>query len=70
MAIRYQHTQVGWWIVALAIPLMLVAAVLALRESLAGGVAVAALATFVLLSLVSLKRLFPMMACACGLGLG
>jgi len=53
MAIRYQHNQFGWWIVALAIPLML-AAVLALRESLAGGVAVAALATCILLSLVSL----------------
>jgi hypothetical protein len=54
MAVRYQHTQVGWWIFALAGPLMLVATILALRDSIAGGAIVGALAMFVLLSLFSL----------------
>jgi hypothetical protein len=54
MALRYQHTQVGWWIFALAGPLMLVATVLALRDAFAGGVIVAVLAMVILLSLFSL----------------
>jgi hypothetical protein len=54
MAIRYQHTQVGWLIFALAVPAMLVASALALRDSFAGGATVGTLATFILLSLFSL----------------
>ena len=54
MPIRYQHTQVGWLIFALGLPLMLLAAAVALRESLAGGAVVGVVAVFIVLSLFSL----------------
>jgi len=54
MSIRYQHTQVGWWIFVLAVPSTVVAAALALRDSVAGGVIVGVLATFILFSPFSL----------------
>jgi hypothetical protein len=54
MAIRYQHTQVGRWILALAVPATLVAAALAFRDSFAGGLIVSALASLVLVSFFTL----------------
>jgi hypothetical protein len=54
MTIRYQHTQVGRWILALAVPAMLVAAGLAFRDSFAGGLIVGALSGFVLFSFFTL----------------
>jgi hypothetical protein len=54
MSIRYQHTQIGRWMLAVAIPAMLVAAALALGESVAAGLVAAALATIALLTLFTL----------------
>jgi hypothetical protein len=54
MSIRYQHTQVGRFMIAVAIPAMLVAATLALRESVTAGLLVVAVATFALLTLFTL----------------
>ena len=54
MPIRYQHTQVGWLIFAVGLPLMLLAAAMALRESLAGGAVVGVVAIFSVLSVFRL----------------
>jgi hypothetical protein len=54
MAIIYQHTQVGRWILAVAVPAMLAAAAMAFRDSFAGGLIVSILATFALLSFFTL----------------
>jgi hypothetical protein len=54
MTIVYQHTHVGRWILAVAVPAMLVAAALAFRDSLAGGLIVSAPAAFALLSFFTL----------------
>ena len=50
MPIRYQHTQVGWLMIAIGGPAMLLGAAIALRESWVAGLVFSALGTIVLLT--------------------
>ena len=54
MSIRYRHAQLGRLALAIGLPVMLVGATLAFRDSFAGGLTVSVLAAFILLSLWSL----------------
>jgi hypothetical protein len=52
--VRYQHTQVSRWILAAAVPAMLVGVALAFRDSLVAGLLVCLMAALVLTSVFSL----------------
>ena len=54
MSILYRHTQLGRLGLAIGVPVMLVAAALAFRDAVAGGLIVSVVAAFILLSLCSL----------------
>ena len=54
MAIHYRHTQVAWFVIVLAVPAVVLAAALAFRDSVAAGLLVGAVTTFLAFSLSSL----------------
>jgi hypothetical protein len=57
MAVRYRHTQVGGFILAVTVPAMVLAAVLALQQSVAAGLLVTAVVAVVAASLFSLTTI-------------